>query len=406
MLEVAAVGGLLAVVGSWVGNAVGGGVAGNIAYDGLKGLKTAIAQRTRGLQGELPSNHDVAKALRSAQLDGIEYVLSRHQRREGATPLPISRGHLRAKLSAARKEVEQLAWDEDAERALFASFERALATPSGDQSGTDPAVDRAVAESWREMQAWLEPAGAPEDLRQRFFGETGATSWWVAFGASLTERLKTQPRFRDALFAGQLVKLGDRHLSGAEVWAGIVEATAALSTDMKQALDHLEVIREDSRVLRIDVSEIKDLLLAGRRGSQSDAASDRQLSVLSAYATGEMSFYEALRRAPDAAEVLANIDERLHGLSPEQKVPELDALQNILDDLRKEQVQKNNDRTMMNYVSSRVRAITLLVGFAVIASVAVGLYFFTSYLFERARCAPVDGMVPLDCAKFYGWDPY
>lgn len=369
MLEVAAVGGLLAVVGSWVGNAVGGGVAGNIAYDGLKGLKTAIAQRTRGLQGELPSNHDVAKALRSAQLDGIEYVLSRHQRREGATALPISRARLKAKLSAARNEVEQLAWGEGAERALFASFERALATTTPGQSGVDPTVERAVAESWREVEAWLEPAGAPEDLRERFFGETGATSWWAAFGASLTERLKTQPRFRDALFAGQLVKLGDRQVSGPEVWADMVEATAALAADMKEVLGHLEALREDTMVIRDDTAEIKTLIRRLQLG-RSGKVDDESLNAVSDYAAGRITFHEAIRRAPAIAPLLADLGERLDARSEQGRTDDLLALRAEIAKLRLEETERGNDRITASWVSTRIKRVALAI-FVVISSIFI-----------------------------------
>lgn len=203
-------------------------------------LRGAAVRRIRAADGSLPRNHDIERAVRTAQLDADRVVV--------AAFADMARRRNRPSDAAFAREA--LAWI-DGELGAIAKL-----------SVSDPVLDRMVAaldapmtsdadlDAARAIQAaFLElEAGAGGDAPDSFAdlfraGDGACPPWFEAFGDFLAEQIKTDERFRSVLTAARLAEIGagvrrieDLLAEREPVWTALHKAT----DDILAGLDRIE----------------------------------------------------------------------------------------------------------------------------------------------------------------------
>lgn len=297
-------GGLATVV--WNGaQAAMAGVVGNEAHQRLRDVIRARVVAKRSLD----RNHDIARALRRAQLAATEYVVLRYERTIQENPPRLFLGHVKTALEIARNDASDLSWNEALEQEAFEVFDRAFVSPG--------AVDgRAAAEmAWAEVLGWASVEEGPSALEERFFGRVqGPTSWYEAFRSCIVEELKTEQRFRDVFFAERLVEMGDIVVEGQAVWRRLEGETLELRLDIADL--RLAVGRIEAATQRIEAGqeEIKAMLFRSDVAQAVDRAgmtAAQIVSVVRDLAAGGLAFDDAATRLSMAPEELREIQTSL-----------------------------------------------------------------------------------------------
>ena len=224
---------------------------GGMALGGLVGnrVDAVVLKVGRSLHGRLlarrglSENHDIAKGLRRAQLTATGFVLESYARRPTENPHVAFLAGVRDGLAKAEKAVETLAWNDEVEAAMFASYQQAFREP---QDSDDPDVDMArLAEqttqaAWDEMMVWAGGAHAPEMLQARFFGRMShIVGFHDAWCAEVAEVMKSDSRFRDIFVADKLVEIGDVVISGQAMLARLEADTAGIREQIADLRDWL-----------------------------------------------------------------------------------------------------------------------------------------------------------------------
>ncbi|MDQ3125265.1 MAG: hypothetical protein M3Q74_06625 [Pseudomonadota bacterium] len=211
-----------------VGDQALGGLIGNRTDAAAVAIGRALHGRLLARRG-LSENHDIARALRRAQIVATEFVIEAYARGAGANPPVAFLASVRAGLKAAHKDVAAFKWDEDTEAAMFASYQQAFREP---QEADDPATslarlaDQTTLVAWAEVEQWADGAHAPERLKQRFFGQASQiVGFHDAWCGEVVEAMKTDERFKTIFVADKLVEIGDVVIDGRAVLDRLEDAT-------------------------------------------------------------------------------------------------------------------------------------------------------------------------------------
>ncbi len=224
---------------SKVGDQALGGLVGNRTDAAAVAIGRALHGRLLGRRG-LSENHDIARALRRAQIVATEFVIEAYARGAGANPPVAFLAGVRAGLKAAHKDVAALQWNDEVEAAMFASYQQAFREP---QDADDPDIVRArlteqtTLVAWAEVESWADGAHAPDRLKQRFFGQASQIiGFHDAWCGEVVEAMKTDERFKTIFVADKLVEIGDVVIDGRAVLARREDGTEGV----REQLDEME----------------------------------------------------------------------------------------------------------------------------------------------------------------------
>lgn len=269
MLDLAAIASL--AVAGWsymasttIGGAMIGGLAGghigNAVDRAACAIGRSIRDRLAGLRS-LPDNHDLAAAVRTAQMQALERVLrtfrdAAHDGKAGASK-PYHDFFTRAFRfcgptgSGRKSEVEATL---EITTQLQHAFDRLLGEPLyGSPAGECCAAIAAFAEDavLTELRAVVGDVIEPPDFEKQFRDGNGAKlpRFLDVFGFYLAEQIKIRPRVRDIMLVGQLARIEGLAFDGSEVlekilteFGGIghrLEAVEEISRQTAQTADNI-----------------------------------------------------------------------------------------------------------------------------------------------------------------------
>ncbi len=220
-----------------------GGFIGNRTDKMALVVGQALHDRLLARRG-LSENHDIARALRKAQIDATEFIVESYAKRPDPNPPVAFLAGVRAGVAKARKEAEALKWDAEVEAAMFASYQQAFRAP---RDGDDPDVvlarlaEQTTLVAWDEVQRWADGAHAPERLKQRFFGQVSQViGFHDAWCGEVVEAMKTDARFNAIFVADKLVEIGDLVIDGRAVLARLEDATEGVREQLVEMKRWLE----------------------------------------------------------------------------------------------------------------------------------------------------------------------
>jgi hypothetical protein len=228
-------------------------------------LKGAIARRIKGSDGSLPRNHDVERAVRTAQLAADRLLVAAFGERAKRLNRPAD----------AAFTATALDWIDDQIAAIptlttpDAVLERmiaALDAPMVDGADLEAAADAAVLAALAELEATV--GGVSESFRLLFLkGDAGCSRWFDAYGAFLAEQIKTNDRFRAVLTAARLAELGagvrrieDLLAEQELVWTELRDKTDRMLAALGRIEGKLDAVKADTAVL----TEGQAVLLEGQ----------------------------------------------------------------------------------------------------------------------------------------------
>lgn len=263
-------------------------------------LKAAFRARIAGVDGSLPRNHDVERAVRTAQLQACRAIIAEFGQE-------ADRANRTSDIAFARQSsrwverriglVARLRIDEADMTNLIAAIDVPLT--SGSRPESDTLIAGAVEAAYQEL-AYAVP-NPPDRFRRAFFdGEAG---WFVAFGAFLAEQLKTDERFRTVFTGARLAELGgvlaridirlDSWISAQEpIWTEF----RALADEVVVRLRGMEVKIDEALVLLKTLATSKDASEAEIAALQLEV---RRLAADGALKTGAVeSFLQDLGETP------------------------------------------------------------------------------------------------------------
>ena len=281
-----------AVAGAVIGN-VAAGMIGNIAHEHLKGASQAVFARLReaSAQGQLPLNHDLARAIRKSHLNALQFLVEgiREATRDNLFATGIKSFckeaddwiRLQLKDADSRQFMHGVSLDKAVAefQALIEKNESVPAAQTLSEIG-----DHALKSAFAEFSAGVKCA-VPRAFLDRFYGRPseydGSTfkpvSWVDAAQAFFVERLKTDQRLRAVVFYDML----SRSLSNMAGMSG-------------RLVDVLTKIREQDGVLkeRFDsLDEAVQMLMDHKVEIDQDSLSDALIGALA-----RPDFGEALAR--------------------------------------------------------------------------------------------------------------
>jgi tetratricopeptide (TPR) repeat protein len=220
-----------------------GGVLGNRSDKVVVAVGHALHGRLLGRRG-LSENHDIARALRKAQILATEFIVETYARRPDPNPPVAFLAGVRAGLASAKTGAEALDWDPGIEAAMFASYQQAFRAPQDDD---DPMllqtrlVEQTTQIAWEEVERWADGAHAPDRLKARFFGQVSQViGFYDAWCGEVVEAMKTDPRFRAIFVADKLVEVGDAVIHGQAVLAQLEVATEGVREQLTEMRRWLE----------------------------------------------------------------------------------------------------------------------------------------------------------------------
>lgn len=227
---------------------VGTNLASSQLFDPLCArVRRTFGARMGGRDGSLVRNHDVEKAVRTAQMQANRAVVARFagyaQKRNRQTDLIFSR---RASewIEAQFSLIDALTVSEVALARLIDAMDAPL---TADDSLARAAADAADA-ALQELERGVGGA-APDTLRFRYLTDDGGEegSWFHAFGAFLAEEIKENDRFYRMLTAARLAETGAgvRDIRSTlemlqPVWSGIEQVTRQIQSDLAEVLQDVK----------------------------------------------------------------------------------------------------------------------------------------------------------------------
>jgi hypothetical protein len=213
MLEIATVAGLFELTRHLVVQ-VSEHVLSQVAHDKYRELEQHIRERIPGLAA-LPTNHDVAHAVRTAQLKALDLVVADYGRSGHATPLSQQiRKFVRERLRLfGRIDVHHPQVRASVASGADAMLDALAMTSAAKMEASDlrrRAEDGLLEEIRQALSEELRSA-IPSDFVAWYRGERGNTGWFDAYSQYLAEEVKTNERFR-AIFhtdlLGDLTRMG------------------------------------------------------------------------------------------------------------------------------------------------------------------------------------------------------
>jgi len=225
--------------------AVAQGIIGNRADGVFCAFSREVGRRIAGRSG-LPANHDAVRAIRSAQLQALDHVLSAYA--GGADPewadyeppraqIFLERG--RAWVSAELSAAQSAAADQRLMSELTTAMEKLLSAPrDGDsQERRNEIKRRTEAAALSEFEAALEGVATPVQFRTMFaHGGEGALSWYDAFAAYLLDAVKTDERFRSVFVVSKISEIAQTTSSTQAIVERLEMATLGLDAVVRETL--------------------------------------------------------------------------------------------------------------------------------------------------------------------------
>lgn len=263
----AAVGGLAAkALGNFLGDS-----GGDLIMNGGREALSSWLSRGGPKPGELPLNHDLARAIRLSQLDALDFIVTLHAQAHGAARFAR---RVRDWTDAGRREAAAPDFLETPDDGALLTDLAAVLEDIGARlpaPGAVPAMaeDAMLAElrAAGEVRGW--PIDQPDAFERRFRGEAAHAGWLAATNAFFAARLKDEKAvalraaFELDQFRGLNLQL-----------AGIQRALAASDTAIHARLDAIEAALRAVGAAEADVPDPGRL--AARGASASDIATELQ----------------------------------------------------------------------------------------------------------------------------------
>ena len=200
-----------------------GGVTGNASDRVFCSVFRGVRARVAGLRG-LPENHDVARAVRIAQMQALERVIRDFRERRGRpewmepprTREFFERGLAFCAQTVGRSRDITVRLNIELTESLLATVDGILAPPPHDGLARDRVL--AVASSAEdavlaELRTTTGAIELPPGLEDHFRDGAGSCSRFLElFGAYISEQIKESEPFRAILTSGQLSRIEARHL--------------------------------------------------------------------------------------------------------------------------------------------------------------------------------------------------
>jgi len=247
LLETLTVAGFAGLVGNLAQNLLGG-----LAHDKYQELTRHIWDRIPGLSG-LPANHDIARAVRLAQLHALARVLQDYEefnpaewRQDPAKKPEIFLSKARSFISSQLPLTHQI--EVVGELGLKAPVDagvRAIHEALREYSSGSKAADehlRRLAENavLDELRHELGHVSLPADFERRFRAEEPiCRGWFDLFSAFLVEQLKLNSRFRNILLFDILGNLTEFGLEQRDVLRALTERLNALTDRIVSQFERL-----------------------------------------------------------------------------------------------------------------------------------------------------------------------
>jgi tetratricopeptide (TPR) repeat protein len=217
----------------WLAGTMAGALTGGTTDRAFRNAVKGVRDRLAGLRG-VPENHDIAHAVRVAQLQALERVVRdyRSRGRQEWSTQPHTRPELffeRALGFTARAigRSRSFSTEQNLEvtEQMTTTVDGVLALPAHD----GPALERstavgALAEDavLGELHGALEGVSVPEGFEAHFRrGADGCPRFLDLFAAFIGEQIKTNDRFRAIFTSGQLSRLDGLAIETAELVRGI-----------------------------------------------------------------------------------------------------------------------------------------------------------------------------------------
>ncbi|PVM81007.1 tetratricopeptide repeat protein [Caulobacter radicis] len=227
-----------------------------------RSLRGAAARRIREMDGSLPRNHDVERAVRTAQLDASRVLTAAFARKAERLNRPSNQLFARNALAWIERETKAVSRLE-VDRALLDQLVAALNAPLVVDAHLDAAAARAAHAAFDELAA-----GVGEDAPDGFWrlwtsGGDTCPSWFAAFGDFLAEQTKTDDRFYRIVTAAGLAEAGagvrriEDVLAECEpVWTALRETTDQTIARLGRIEDKVDGVKDDTAEIRRMVSQM------------------------------------------------------------------------------------------------------------------------------------------------------
>lgn len=237
-------------------------------------IRGAMGARMAGTDGSLPRNHDVERAVRTAQMQANRALVAEFGARAAGRNAPSDVAFAKkcgAWIEDQYAAVGRLEVSDAVRDAMVAAIDASLidrAHVAGDETLRDEAA-AATQAALAEMETAVGPV--PEAFRARFLStDPDEKPWFDAFGAFLAEQVKKNADFRAILTAANLTEIGagvQRIEEMADEWAIVADDLRAKA---EEGLERLEKIETKVDQVQTKVDQILAELVAQRGASAAD----------------------------------------------------------------------------------------------------------------------------------------
>ena len=220
-----------------------------------KRLKGAVIRASKGADGSLPRNHDVERAVRSAQLAANRMLVAAFAERAKRLNQPAATAFATSALDWIDGQIAVIATLTTSD-AVLERMIAALDAPMANDADLETAARAAVLAALDELEAAV--GAAPESFRLLFQnGEASCPRWFDAYGAFLAEQIKTNDRFRAILTAARLAELGtgvrriENLLAEQEpVWTALRDKTNRILATLGRIEVKVDALKADTTIIR------------------------------------------------------------------------------------------------------------------------------------------------------------
>ncbi|MET3837580.1 hypothetical protein ABIB58_002936 [Brevundimonas sp. UYEF29] len=268
----AAVGGLAAkALGNFLGDS-----GGDLIMTGGREALSSWLSRGGPKPGELPLNHDLARAIRLSQLDALDFIVTQHAQAHGAARFAR---RVRDWTDAGRREAAAADFLETPDDGTLLTDLAAVLEDIGARlpaPGAVPAMaeDAMLAElrAAGEARGW--PIDRPDAFERRFRGEAAHAGWLAATNAFFAARLKEEKAvalraaFELDQFRGLNLQL-----------TGIQRTLVAGDTAIQARLDAIDAALRDIGAAQADAPDVGRLAARGESVSEIAAELQRLLAT-------------------------------------------------------------------------------------------------------------------------------
>lgn len=227
-----------------------------------RSLRSAAARHIQEMGASLPRNHDVERAVRTAQLDASRVLTAAFARRAERLNRPSDQLFARNALAWIEKEAKAISRLE-VDRALLDQLVAALDAPLTSDADFDAAAVRATYAAYGEMAAGTGDT-APNDFWILWAsGSNSSPSWFAAFGDFLVEQIKTDDRFYRVVAAAGLAGTGagvrrieDMLAEHEPVWSALRLTADEILSGLNRVEHKIDAIHDEMAEIRTAVSQL------------------------------------------------------------------------------------------------------------------------------------------------------